>query len=197
LSRSESGRFGALNSHSAHHFFRNACTKSGSTRFSVFRLLTDFVCLLLMNCVIYIILYPQEITYYQFINIVYIKGIQDVRIHFFVYSLVKIQWRMLILQCSQGCYKVQIRPCDFDLWPWKSIGIQILLRTKSKSIEGCWFSCVCLCIVVSNTCCVVFFFLLCTLCCQFLWNVNFWLHLRHSLRDSNRTKSRSIEGCWF
>ena len=27
------------------HFFRNACTKSGSLRFSVFRLLTDFVCL--------------------------------------------------------------------------------------------------------------------------------------------------------
>jgi hypothetical protein len=30
---------------STHHFFRNACTKSGSLRFSVFRLLTDFVCL--------------------------------------------------------------------------------------------------------------------------------------------------------
>ena len=28
-----------------HHFFRNACTVSGSLRFSVFRLLTDFVCL--------------------------------------------------------------------------------------------------------------------------------------------------------
>ena len=27
------------------HLFRNACTKSGSLRFSVFRLLTDFVCL--------------------------------------------------------------------------------------------------------------------------------------------------------
>jgi hypothetical protein len=27
------------------NFFRNACTKSGSLRFSVFRLLTDFVCL--------------------------------------------------------------------------------------------------------------------------------------------------------
>jgi hypothetical protein len=26
-------------------YFRNACTKSGSLRFSVFRLLTDFVCL--------------------------------------------------------------------------------------------------------------------------------------------------------
>ena len=28
-----------------HDFFRNTCTKSGSLRFSVFRLLTDFVCL--------------------------------------------------------------------------------------------------------------------------------------------------------
>jgi hypothetical protein len=46
LNRNESGRFGALNSDSTHHFFRNACTKSGSLRFfTVFRLLTDFVCL--------------------------------------------------------------------------------------------------------------------------------------------------------
>jgi hypothetical protein len=41
----ERGRFGALKSDSTHHFFRNACTKSGSLRFPVFRLLTDFVCL--------------------------------------------------------------------------------------------------------------------------------------------------------
>jgi hypothetical protein len=32
LSRTESGRFGALKSDSTHHFFRNACTKSGSLR---------------------------------------------------------------------------------------------------------------------------------------------------------------------
>ena len=43
LSRNESGRFGALKSDSTHLFFRNACTKSGSLRFSQF--LTDFVCL--------------------------------------------------------------------------------------------------------------------------------------------------------
>jgi hypothetical protein len=30
------GRFGALKSDSTHHFFRNACTKSGSLRFSQF-----------------------------------------------------------------------------------------------------------------------------------------------------------------
>ena len=36
LNRSESGRFGALKSDSTHHFFRNACTKSGSLRFSQF-----------------------------------------------------------------------------------------------------------------------------------------------------------------
>ena len=31
----------------------------------------------------------------------------------YVPSLVKIHWRMLILECSQGCYRVKIR-----LWPW-------------------------------------------------------------------------------
>ena len=36
LSRNESGGFGALKSDSTHHFFRNACTKSGSLRFSQF-----------------------------------------------------------------------------------------------------------------------------------------------------------------
>jgi hypothetical protein len=48
----------------------------------------------------------------------------------YVPSLVKIHWRMLIVECSQGCYRVKIRPCDFDLWPWKSIGYQTHLRTK-------------------------------------------------------------------
>jgi hypothetical protein len=42
LTSNESGRFGALKSDSTHHFIRNACTKSGSLRFSQ---LTDFVCL--------------------------------------------------------------------------------------------------------------------------------------------------------
>jgi hypothetical protein len=41
--------------------------------------------------------------------------------------------------------------------------------------------CFCLRIVVSNTYCVVFFFVLCTVCCQFLWIVPFWLPLRYSL----------------
>jgi hypothetical protein len=35
----------------------------------------------------------------------------------YVPSLVKIDWRMLILECSQGCYAVKIWPCDLDLWP--------------------------------------------------------------------------------
>ena len=48
----------------------------------------------------------------------------------YVPSLVKIHWKMLILECSQGCYRVTIRPCDLDLWPWQSIGFQTLLRTK-------------------------------------------------------------------
>jgi hypothetical protein len=37
-------------------------------------------------------------------------------------------WRMLILECSQGCYVVKI--WLLDLWPWKSIGFLTLLRTK-------------------------------------------------------------------
>jgi hypothetical protein len=41
--RNGSGRFGALKSNSTHHFFRNACTKSGSLRFSQFS--GFFVCL--------------------------------------------------------------------------------------------------------------------------------------------------------
>ena len=47
-------------------------------------------------------------------------------------SLVKIHWRLLILECSQGCYVKQIDPLTltFDLWPWKSIGFHILLTTK-------------------------------------------------------------------
>ena len=48
----------------------------------------------------------------------------------YVPSSVKIHWRMLILECSQGCYAVKIWPSDLDLWPWKSIGFQALLRTK-------------------------------------------------------------------
>jgi hypothetical protein len=49
----------------------------------------------------------------------------------YVPSLVKIHWRMLILECSQGCYVVQIWP--LDLWPWKSIEFQTLLRTMYVS----------------------------------------------------------------
>jgi hypothetical protein len=48
----------------------------------------------------------------------------------YVPSFVKIHWRMLILECSQGCYTVKIWPSDFDLWPWKSMGFQIFWRTK-------------------------------------------------------------------
>ena len=36
LNRNESARFGALKSDSTHNFFGNACTKSGSLRFSQF-----------------------------------------------------------------------------------------------------------------------------------------------------------------
>ena len=42
----------------------------------------------------------------------------------YVPSLVKIHWRMLILECSQGCYTVN----NLTRWPWKSIGFQMLLK---------------------------------------------------------------------
>jgi hypothetical protein len=35
----------------------------------------------------------------------------------YVPSLVKIHWRMLILECSQGYYEVNIWPGDLDFWP--------------------------------------------------------------------------------
>ena len=57
-------------------------------------------------------------------------GFQNLLRTKYVPSLVKIHWRMVILECSQGCYVVKIWPSDLDLWPWKSIGFQILLRTK-------------------------------------------------------------------
>ena len=60
-------------------------------------------------------------------------GFQILLIHIrtkYVPSLVKIHWRILILECSQGCYVEKNWPGDLDLWPWKSIGFQILLRTK-------------------------------------------------------------------
>jgi hypothetical protein len=46
----------------------------------------------------------------------------------YVPSLVKIHWRMLILEYSQGCYAVT--NLTKWPWPWKSIGFQTLLRTK-------------------------------------------------------------------
>jgi hypothetical protein len=57
-------------------------------------------------------------------------GFQTLLRTMYVPSLVKIHWRMLILECSQGCYAVKIWPGDIDLWPWKSIGFQTLLRSK-------------------------------------------------------------------
>ena len=50
----------------------------------------------------------------------------------YVPSLVNIHWRMLILECSHGCYAVQNWPGDLDLWPMTLIinRFLILLRTK-------------------------------------------------------------------
>jgi hypothetical protein len=36
----------------------------------------------------------------------------------YVPSLLKIHWKMFILECSQGCYRVKIRP-----WPWPHLSM--------------------------------------------------------------------------
>jgi hypothetical protein len=43
-------------------------------------------------------------------------GFQTILRTKYVPGLVKIHWRMLILECSQGCYAVNILPSDIDLW---------------------------------------------------------------------------------
>jgi hypothetical protein len=42
------------------------------------------------------------------------RGFLGTKYKMYVPSLVKIHWKMLILECSQGCYMVKIRPCDID-----------------------------------------------------------------------------------
>ena len=43
-------------------------------------------------------------------------------------------------------------------------------------------------------CCVfdLFFFVLCTLCCQFLWIIHFWMPLRHSISSIQYDYARFI-----
>jgi hypothetical protein len=65
----------------------------------------------------------------DFEQTLYILSFQTLITTTYVPSLVKIHWRILILECSQGCYAVKIWPGDLHLWPWKSIGFQTLLRT--------------------------------------------------------------------
>jgi len=55
------------------------------------------------------------------------------------------------------------------------------VRLYLQLFVGGFMSCICYLLVVSITYCVVFFFVLCSLCCQFLWIVYFWLPLRYSL----------------
>jgi hypothetical protein len=59
-------------------------------------------------------------------------GFQTLLRPMYVPSLVKIHWRILILECSQGCYAVKMCPSDLDLWPMtmKIKMFQTLQRTK-------------------------------------------------------------------
>jgi hypothetical protein len=73
---------------------------------------------------------PKNLTLWPWPLTLKINRVQTLLRTKYVPSLVKIHWRMLILECSQGCYAVKIWPGDLDLWPWKSIGFQIFLRSK-------------------------------------------------------------------
>ena len=73
---------------------------------------------------------PKNLTWWPWPLTLKINRFQILLRTKYVPSLVKIHWRMLILECSQGCYVVKIWPSDLDLWPWKSIGFHIILRTK-------------------------------------------------------------------
>ena len=53
---------------------------------------------------------PKDLTWWPWQSI----GFQIFLRTKYVPSLVKIHWNMLILQCSQGCYRVKIRPCDLE-----------------------------------------------------------------------------------
>jgi len=68
---------------------------------------------------------------------------------------------------------------------WRSILSVAYMWRKIVLAIKFWFKVnYCLCIVVSNTYWSVFvllFFVLYTLCCQFLWIIQFWLPLRYSL----------------
>jgi hypothetical protein len=57
LNRNESGGFGALKSDSTHHFFRNACTKTGSLRFSLLVVFYIFVYWLIFDVLILVVFY--------------------------------------------------------------------------------------------------------------------------------------------
>ena len=68
---------------------------------------------------------------------------------------------------------------------WRSI-LSVAYRWQKivLATKFCFKVDYCLCIVVSNTYLIVFFvllfFVLYTLCCQFLWIIQFWLPLRYS-----------------
>jgi hypothetical protein len=106
----------------------------------------------------------------------------------YVPSLVKIHWRILILECSQGCYVVKSWPGDLDLWPWKSIGFQILLRTKyvPSLVKIHWRILILEC---SQGCYVVK-----------IWPLDLWPWKSigfQTLLSMYQVWSKSIEGCWF
>jgi hypothetical protein len=54
----------------------------------------------------------------------------------YVPSLIKIHWRMLILECSQGCYAVKIWPSDIDIWPMTLTINRVKLRRDIVTLQS-------------------------------------------------------------
>ena len=58
----------------------------------------------------------------------------------YIPSLVKIHWRMLILECSQGCYSVKFDSVTLKINRVPDSPKDLsMYQVWSKSIEGCWF----------------------------------------------------------
>ena len=71
--------------------------------------------------------------------------------------------------------------------------VHFISSCLQKDSSHIYVICGCMRIVVSNT---YFFFVLCTLWCQCLWIVHFWLHLRYSLtfnfQNKDTTRGSSV-----
>ena len=124
LSRNERGRFVALKSDSSHHFFRNACTKSGSLRFSQFSVV-DWFCLFIYLWVLtrssVILLLPLFTLLYCHIATLEIWGIPIIG-HMRVTQCYS-QWKWRWWECEHSlCWFACFGKSDWMEIMWPIIG---------------------------------------------------------------------------